>query len=50
MLLFDAFVSVFAWTAVEALHLIRMIVVVYGIERDLKWAYMFIGWGKQLYY
>ena len=38
--------SVFAWTAVEALHLFRMIVLVYGIERDLKWAYMAIGWGK----
>ena len=46
ILLFDAFMSVFAWTAVEALHLFRMIVVVYGIERDLKWLYMGIGWGK----
>ena len=31
---------------VEGLHLYRMIVMVYGIEKDLKKLYLFIGWGN----
>ena len=30
---------------VEAMHLYRMIVVVYGMERNLIVLYMSIGWG-----
>ena len=30
----------------QGLHIYRMIVLVYGIERDLKKLYMFIGWGN----
>ena len=46
ILLYCAFMSTFSWMLVEAIHLFRMIVVVYGIERDLKVLYGCIGWGN----
>ena len=33
---------------VEAMHLYRMIVVVYGMERNLTVVYMGIGWGMYM--
>ena len=46
ILLQDAFLSVFTWMAVEAIHLYRMVVLVFGAERDLKYAYLAVGWGN----
>ena len=46
ILLYDAILSVFCLTLVEGVHLYRMIVMVYGIERDLKKLYLLIGWGN----
>ena len=44
--LHDAFLSVFMWMGVEAIHLYRMVVLVYGADRDLKYIYLALGWGK----
>ena len=32
--------------SVEAIHLYRMIIIVFGVERDLKRFYLLIGWGR----
>ena len=46
IVLYDAILSVFCWMVVQGVHLYRMIVMVYGIEKDLKKLYLIIGWGN----
>ena len=42
----NAFLSVFTWMSIEAVHLYRMIILVFGADKDLKLHYFGIGWGK----
>ena len=44
---YNMFLSVFCCMFVEALHLYRMIVIVFGAERSLRAAYTAIGFGKE---
>ena len=37
--------GMFCWMCVEAIHLYRMIILVFGVEKDLKLLYIAIGWG-----
>ena len=46
MFMHNAFLSVFTWMSIEAIHLYRMIILVFGADRDLKRHYFCIGWGK----
>ena len=48
ILLHYAYMSTFCWMLIEALHLYRLIVVVYGGERNLTWLYYAIGWGEKM--
>ena len=50
ILLYCAFTSTFSWMLVEAIHLFRMIVLVFGIDRSLKALYHCIGWGNYSYW
>ena len=46
ILLHYAYLASFCWMLVEGIHLYRLIVIVYGNEKNLKWLYYVIGWGK----
>ncbi len=46
ILRYNMFVSVFCCMLVEALHLYRMIVIVFGADNNLSIAYTVIGFGK----
>ena len=45
IILHDAFLHVFGWMLVEAIHLYRMIIIVFGVDKDLNRVYLLIGWG-----
>ena len=40
--------SVFFWMFVEALHLYRQVIRVFGSEKSYTLLYMLIGWGKKV--
>ncbi len=40
-----AYLATFCWMLVEGLHLFRLIVIVYGHEKNMKWLYYAVGWG-----
>ncbi|XP_072018169.1 adhesion G-protein coupled receptor D1-like [Amphiura filiformis] len=44
ILLHYAYLATFCWMLVEGIHLYRLIVIVYGNERNLKWLYIIVGW------
>ncbi|XP_072024945.1 uncharacterized protein [Amphiura filiformis] len=45
VLLHYTLISVFCWMCVEAIHLYRMIILVFGTEKDYRLLYLIIGWG-----
>ena len=41
-----AYTCVFSWMLVEAIHLYRLLIIVYGSEKDLKRVYYAVGYGN----
>ncbi|XP_072022534.1 adhesion G-protein coupled receptor D1-like [Amphiura filiformis] len=48
ILRYNMLMTVFCCMLVEALHLYRMIVLVFGIERNFRVVYIVIGWGAPM--
>ena len=47
MILFYFYLAVFSWMLLEGIHIYRMLVKVFGADKDSRKVFFLAGWGKE---